>query len=108
MIIAKKVQETVQGKHPKFSAEAVSGCSRLPFGDTQRDDDVAQIARLICWKRKDIRGCVLSPVTEIQLANTSVGHHGNGDCTSCAGRRHGLEPACQPSRTNPRWDDDVD
>jgi hypothetical protein len=98
----------VQGKHPKFGAEAVSGCSSLPSGDTQRDDDVTQLARLICRKRKDIRGGVLSPVAEIQLANVFVWHDGNGDCTSCARRCHGLEPVGKPRRTHPRRDDDVD
>ena len=47
VIIAKKVQQTVQGKHPKFRGEAVPGLPRLATRNSKRNHHIAQLVRLI-------------------------------------------------------------
>ena len=105
VIIAKKVKQAVQGKHPNLGRQAVPGLSRLPARNSKRNHDIAELPRLIRWKRQDIRRHVLSPIAAIERADTPIGNNGNGHGTSGARRRHRLEPAHQPCPYSRRRDD---
>jgi hypothetical protein len=50
VIIAKKVQQAVQGEHPKFRRQAVPGLGRLAARNSKRDHHIAQFPWLIRWK----------------------------------------------------------
>jgi hypothetical protein len=50
VIIAKKVQQAVQGKHPKLGGQAVPCGPRLPARHAVRNDDIPQLTRLIRGK----------------------------------------------------------
>ena len=47
VIIAKKVQQPVQGQHPKLVLEGMTAVGRLPPGDSGGDDHVAKITRFV-------------------------------------------------------------
>jgi len=55
VIIAKKVQQTVKGKHPKFRRQAVPGVCRLAARNSKRDHHIAQFPWLIRRKRQNVR-----------------------------------------------------
>jgi hypothetical protein len=108
VIIAKEVQEAVEGEDPEFGGQAVPGGGRLALRNAKRNHDIAEIPRLISRKGQDVGRCVFLPVSAIQLAHATVGHHGNGDRTPDARRRDRLEPTGQAGRPDPLGQDHRD
>ena len=68
VIIAKKVQQPVQGKHPKFRGQAVPRRIGLTACNTKGDHDIAELAWLIRREREDIGRNVFAAIAAIQLA----------------------------------------
>ena len=90
MIIAKKVQQPVQGKHPKLGAKTMPGRSRLAPCNVQRNHDIAELAGLIGGKRQDVGGNVFVTIATIQLPHAMVRSYRNRDSTPRAGGRNPL------------------
>ena len=79
VIIAKKVQQTMKGEHPKLSLHRVPRFDRLTGCNPSRDHDIAESARLACGKRQDV-GCAIFPTkTAVEGAYAGIGDHRDGD-----------------------------
>ena len=90
VIIAKKVQQTVEGKHPKFRREAMPGTSGLAARNSKRDHHIAQLTGLVSWKRQHIRRHIRPAVTTIENAYAPVGNDGDGHAPPCTRGRNRL------------------
>ena len=108
VIIAKKVQQSVEGQHANLGAKAVPRGRCLALRDALRNDDVAEEARLICWKRKDIGDRIRPPIDAVQVANAIVGHDGDRHRATGSRRRHRLQPPAQSANPAASRDDNVD
>jgi hypothetical protein len=79
VIIAKKVQQTMEGQDPKLSLHRVPRLDRLPGCNPCRDHDIAESAGLARGKRQNV-GCPIFPTkTAVERAYAGVRDHGDGD-----------------------------
>jgi len=108
VIIAKKVQQAVKGKHPKFGREAVPGLRRLAARNSKRDHHIAQLPWFIRWKRQNIRRRILPSIPAVEIAYAPVGNDGDGDSPPGARGRNRLKPVRQPGGTDARRQHDGD
>ena len=107
VIIAKKVQQTVQGKHPKLGREAVPGKRGLAPRNSKRDHHIAKLPRFFRRKRQNIRRRILPSISPVEFTYARVGNDGNGDSPPCTRGRNGLKPAREPGRADARRQHDL-
>ena len=108
MIIAKKVQQAVQGEYPQLDLHRVASPARLPAGHATRDDHVAKLPGLISGKRQHVGAPVFAQVAGIQCADPSIGcqRDRHGAAGTCGGDR--LEPTRQAKRPKTARRDHLD
>ena len=103
VIIAKKVQQAMQGQHPQLDRERMAGLPRLTARNSCRNHDIAQFARLAGGKRQDVGRRVLAAISVVERTHARVRNHGHGHRTARPGRRDA--PASQrasPGARTPR------
>ena len=105
MIVAEKMQDTMNKKARDFIAKAVPQHRRLPLCGGHRDDHIAEKraseageSALTQRKREDIRSTILVPVAPIERAHALVGdeHQAQIPCLGASGRQDGLGRPAQP------------
>ena len=70
VIIAKKVQQPVQGQHAKLVLERMPGSRRLPAGHPGGNHHVAEMIRVAAGERQDIGCTEFATVSPVQRADT--------------------------------------
>ena len=108
VIIAKKMQQSVERQHPQLGLERVSRLEGLPARDACRNHDISEVTGVLAGKRQDVRRMVFAPVTTIDRTNTGVGDNRDGNRTPRAGRGYQRQPATQSGRANARIIDHLD
>ncbi len=101
VIIAKEMQQAVQGQDAELRAEAVAGGSRLALRNTMRNHDIAELTRLIGRERQDVRRSILPPVSAIQLHARGGRDHRDRDRTPGAPWRNRPSHAASPAARTP-------
>ena len=92
VIIAKQVQETMQGQHAKLGLQRMTCGPGLASGDTRRDRNIAKISGFFRRKRQDVGGDVRSPVLAVQAPYPTIRDDGDRDGPACAGRCDSAQP----------------
>ena len=72
VIIAKKMQQSVQRQDAKFGLKPVSGVLCLTPRYPERNHDISKETRLLTWKRQHIRCAILASVTTVERANFGI------------------------------------
>src|SRR5689334_93839 len=70
VIIAKKVQQTVQGKHPKLCPQTVTCTTRLSPRNPKRDHHIAQHASFLGRERQHVRSRIFSTIASIEFLHS--------------------------------------
>jgi hypothetical protein len=81
VIIAKKMQQTVQRQHPQLDLSRVAGLPGLTPRNTARNDDFAQKTGLFRRERQHVCCGILVPVSGVELPDTRVGYECDKDRT---------------------------
>ena len=81
MIIAKKMQQTVQRQDPQLDLNRVAGEPGLTPRNTARNHDFAQKTGLSGRERQHVCCGILVPVSGVELPDTRVGYERNDDRT---------------------------
>ena len=81
VIIAKKMQQTVQRQHPQLDLNRVAGQPGLTPRNTARNHDFAQKTGLSGRERQHVCWGILVPVSGVELPDTRVGYQCNDDRT---------------------------
>jgi hypothetical protein len=72
VIIAKKMQQSVERQDSELRLQRVSGSTRLPARDTRGNHDIPEVARTVSRKRQHVRCTEFAPVTVIQRPDPGI------------------------------------
>ena len=78
VIIAKKVQQAMQGQHPQLDRQGMPGLPGLTGRNPRRNHDIAEFAGLPGSKRQHVCYPVFAAVTMIQRADPGVRNDSHG------------------------------
>jgi hypothetical protein len=78
VIIAKKVQQAMQGQHPQLDRQRMAGLTGLTGRNSRSYHDIAEFAGLPGAERQHVRYPVFTAVTVIQRADTGVWNDRHG------------------------------
>jgi hypothetical protein len=81
VIIAKKMEQTVQRQHTQLDLNRVAGLSGLTPRDTARNHDFAKKTGLFGRERQHVCRGILVPVSSVELPDTRIGYECNDDRT---------------------------
>ena len=81
VIIAKKMQQTVQRQHPQLNLKRMAGLPGLTPRHPARNHDFAQKTGLSGRERQHVCWGILVPVSGVELPDTRVGYECNDDRT---------------------------
>ena len=96
VIIAKKVQQAMQGQHPQLDGQGMAGLPGLTGRNSCSDHDIAEFTRLLGGERQHVCYPVFTSVTMIQRADTGIPHDRYRHLAAGASGCDGLEPVGQP------------
>jgi len=108
VIIAKKVQQAMQGQHPQLDCHGMAGLPGLTGCNSCSNHDIAEFTRLLGGERQHVCYPVFTSVTTIQRADTGIRHDRHRHLAAGAGGGHRLEPARQPRGPQGARSHDVD
>jgi hypothetical protein len=111
VIVAKKMQQSVEGQNAQLGASRVPGSPRLAGGDAPRDHDIAEISigtgrspgptapgsrGGVCRKAQNIGDGIMPAISTVQVMDLRIISQDNTDDASSARRRDLRKPARQP------------
>ena len=100
VIIAKKVQQAMQGQHPQLDRQRVAGLPGLTGRNSCCYHDIAEFAWLCRWKGEHVRYAVFVAVSVIERAHAGIGHERHRHLAASAGGGDALEPVRESRRAH--------
>ena len=108
VIIAKKVQQSVQCQNAELGLETVSRTARLAPSHAHRNHDISNVPSIFARERQHVRYMVFAPVPPVERANLRIRHENHCDGTPRARGSDRRKPSGQSGSARPSAGDNLD